>query len=99
MNAVSAVMYEDVRKADAMLARLSDFLRVILTTSDAKEITLDEELQIERMYVDVMKARLENSLRLRIEADADARLARVPPLLLQPIIENAIRHGLGAAHG
>jgi LytS/YehU family sensor histidine kinase len=99
LNAVSAVMYEDVRKADAMLARLSDFLRVILTTSDAKEITLDEELQIERMYVDVMKARLENSLQLRIEADADARLARVPPLLLQPIVENAIRHGLGTAHG
>ncbi len=55
LNAVSAVMYEDVRKADAMLARLSEFLRVILTTSDVQEITLDEELQIERMYVDVMK--------------------------------------------
>ena len=94
LNAVSAVMYEDVRKADAMLARLSEFLRVILSTSDAREITLDEELQIERMYVDVMKARLENSLRLDIEADPDARLARIPPLLLQPVLENCIRHGM-----
>ncbi len=94
LNAVSSVMYEDVRKADAMLARLSDFLRVILTTSEAQEITLDEELQIERMYVDVMKARLESSLQLRIDADPDTRLAHVPPLLLQPVLENSIRHGL-----
>jgi sensor histidine kinase YesM len=97
LNAISSVMYEDVRKADAMLARLSEFLRVILTTSDAREITLDEELQIERMYVDVMKARLENSLQLHIEADPDARLAHVPPLVLQPILENCIRHGMGDA--
>ena len=97
LNAVSAVMYEDVRKADAMLARLSEFLRVVLTTSDAREITLDEELQIERMYVEVMKARLENALQLRIEADPDARLARVPPLVLQPVLENCIRHGMADA--
>lgn len=94
LNAISSVMYEDVRKADAMLARLSDFLRVVLSTSDAKEITLDEELQIERMYLDIMKARLEHALQLRIDADPDARLARVPPLILQPIIENSIRHGM-----
>jgi two-component system, LytTR family, sensor kinase len=99
LNAVSAVMYEDVRKADAMLARLSEFLRVILSTSDAREITLDEELQIERMYLDIMKARLENQLRLTISVDPDARLARVPPLILQPIIENSIRHGMGNARG
>lgn len=97
LNAISSVMYEDVRKADAMLARLSDFLRAVLTTSEAQEITLDEELQIERMYVDVMKARLENSVNLEIHADPDARLARVPPLILQPIVENAIRHGFDKA--
>ncbi len=97
LNAVSSVMYEDVRKADAMLARLSEFLRVILTTSDVQEITLDEELEIERMYVDIMKARLENTLQLNVSVDADARLARVPALMLQPIIENAIRHGMGSA--
>ena len=96
LNAVSAVMYEDVRKADAMLAKLSGFLRVILTTSESPEITLDEELQIERMYVDIMKARLENKLRLTITVEPDARLARVPALILQPVLENAIRHGMGS---
>lgn len=97
LNAISSVMYEDVRKADAMLARLSEFLRIILTTSDSPEITLDEELQIERLYVDIMKARLESGLRLEIDVDPDARLARVPPLILQPIIENSIRHGMADA--
>jgi two-component system, LytTR family, sensor kinase len=99
LNAVSAVMYEDVRKADAMLARLSEFLRVILTTSDVQEITLDEELQIERMYLDIMKARLENTLRLNIAAEPDVRLAKVPALILQPIIENCIRHGMRSERG
>lgn len=97
LNAVSSVMYDDVRKADAMLARLSEFLRIILTTAESQEITLDEELQIERLYVEIMKARLENNLQLAITADPDARLARVPPLILQPIIENAIHHGMADA--
>jgi two-component system, LytTR family, sensor kinase len=97
LNAVSSVMYEDVGKADAMLARLSEFLRVVLTTSEAQEITLDEELEIERMYLDVMKARLENALELRIVADPDTRMARVPPLILQPVLENCVRHGMPGA--
>jgi two-component sensor histidine kinase len=96
LNAVSAVMYEDVCKADAMLARLSEFLRIILTMSESPEITLDEELQIERMYVDIMKARLEHNLQLNFTVDPDARLARVPALILQPVLENAIRHGMGS---
>jgi two-component system, LytTR family, sensor kinase len=94
LNAVSAVMYEDVRKADAMLAKLADFLRVILTSTDVREITLDEELQIERMYVDIMKTRLEHALELSISVDPDVRLTHVPVLILQPIVENSIRHGM-----
>jgi two-component system, LytTR family, sensor kinase len=96
LNAVSAVMYEDVRKADAMLAKLSDFLRIILNSTDVRVITLDEELQIERTYVEIMKARLEHALELWVNVDPDVRLARVPVLILQPILENSIRHGVGA---
>jgi LytS/YehU family sensor histidine kinase len=96
LNAVSAVMYEDVQKADAMLAKLSEFLRVILNSTDVRDIVLDEELQIERMYVDIMKARLEHALQLSVNVDPDARLARVPALILQPILENCIRHGLSS---
>lgn len=96
LNAISAVMYEDVRRADAMLVRLSDFLRVILTSSDSPEILLDEELQIERMYFNVMQARLESKLRLSVDIETAAQNALVPSLLLQPLIENSIQHGMGA---
>jgi LytS/YehU family sensor histidine kinase len=97
LNAVSSVMYEDVRKADAMLAKLSGFLRIVLNSADVREITLDEELQVERMYADIMKARLEHALELSVTADPDVRLARVPALILQPLVENSIRHGMSGS--
>ncbi len=94
LNAISSVMYEDVAKADAMLARLSDFLRVILSSADAPEISIARELQIERMYLDIMNARLEHTLIMDLRIDPQAATAQIPALLLQPIIENAIRHGM-----
>lgn len=96
LNAISAVMYENPATADTMLARLSDFLRAVLASSDRPEVSLEEELEIEQMYLDVMRGRLESGLRLNVAADADARAARVPSLLLQPLLENAIRHGMRA---
>ncbi|HUZ50602.1 MAG TPA: histidine kinase [Candidatus Dormibacteraeota bacterium] len=97
LNAISSVMYEDVGKADAMLARLSDFLRVILSSAEAPEVSLERELEIEGLYLDIMKARLENTLRLNVRIETGAKNARIPALLLQPIIENAIRHGMSDA--
>ena len=96
LNAISSVMYEDVRKADTMLARLSDFLRVILNSTEVQEVSLDEELAVESMYIDIMKGRLESNLRLSLEIDPAVRNARVPSLLLQPILENSIRHGMAS---
>ena len=95
LNAISSVMYEDVRRADTMLARLSDFLRAVLA-NDAQQVPLGEELQVERMYVDVMRARLEQALSFDVRVDPAARDAVVPFLLLQPLLENAIRHGMAA---
>ena len=93
LNAISSVMYEDVRRADAMLARLSEFLRAVLA-NDAQQVPLDDELDVERMYVDVMRARLERGLRFDVRVDPSARDAVVPFLVLQPLLENAIRHGM-----
>lgn len=93
LNAISAVMYEDVGKADAMIAKLSAFLRTILTLSNAREISLHDELGIEHTYVDIMTTRLESALALETRIDDDAAAAAVPPMLLQPLIENAIQHG------
>jgi len=94
LNAVSAVMYEDVRKADAMLAKLSDFLRTVLAASGVANVPLDEELAVERQYVEIMKARLERRLDLRVTVAGGAAGAFVPFMLLQPLIENSIRHGM-----
>ncbi len=94
LNAISAVMYEDVRKADEMLVRLGDFLRRVLATSGADEVPLGEELEVERMYVEIMGARLERRLTMTVRVTDDARTSRVPFLLLQPLLENSIRHGM-----
>jgi LytS/YehU family sensor histidine kinase len=99
LNAISAVMYEDVRKADDMLAKLSDFLRIVLESGGVEQVTLEEEMRVEHMYVDIMRTRLERPLRLDVRIAPGARGARIPFMLLQPLIENSIQHGLPTGRG
>ncbi len=87
-------MYEDVAKADAMIAQLSDFLRLVLDSSGVQEVPLQRELTVERMYVAIMKTRLESRLNLSFDIDPALRDAAVPFMLLQPLLENSIKHGL-----
>lgn len=94
LNAISSVMYEDVAKADAMMAQLSDFLRLVLDFSGVHEVALERELAVERMYVDIMKTRLDSRLNLNFDVDPELRDAAVPFMLLQPLLENSIKHGL-----
>ncbi len=93
LNTISSVMYEDVRVADRMIARLSDLLRMSLEQGGSQEVTLEREMEFLRLYVETMKARFEERLNVQVDADADIRNALVPPLLLQPLVENSIRHG------
>ena len=97
LNAISSVMYEDVSKADRMLAQVSDYMRLVLASGGAQEISLEEELRMERMYVDIMKTRLDRNLVLDVRVADDARNVTVPFMLLQPLLENSIRHGMGSA--
>lgn len=99
LNAISAVMYEDVRKADEMIAKLSDFLRIVLESGGVEHVTLVEEVRVEHMYVDIMRTRLERPLRLDVRIAPSARDARIPFMLLQPLLENSIRHGLPGGRG
>ena len=92
LNTISSVMYEDVRAADKMMARLSDLLRLSLEQTGAQEVTLEREIEFLRLYVETMKARFEERLNVSIHADDDTRGALVPPLLLQPLVENSIKH-------
>ncbi len=93
LNTISAVMYEDVDAADRMIARLSDLLRSTLEQGDAQEVTLEREIEFLRLYVETMKARFEERLEVDVEASLETRAALVPPLVLQPLVENSIKHG------
>lgn len=80
--------------ARSMLVSLTDLLRASLANTRRESIALGEELDLLRAYLGIMAARMGPRLRYSIDADADLLAARLPPLLLQPLVENAIRHGL-----
>jgi len=99
LNTISAVMYEDVRAADEMITQLSELLRLTLRASRADEIPLSEELEITRLYMELMQRRFENKLRVTYSIDPALNNLLVPQLILQPLLENSLRHGMksGAA--
>lgn len=94
LNTVSSVMYEDPAAADAMLSKLSELLRRTMERELAvQEIPLEEELETLDLYLDIMRARFGERLDVSCEVGPEARRALVPALLLQPLVENALRHG------
>jgi two-component system sensor histidine kinase AlgZ len=78
-----------------MLARLGDLLRTTLDREMPAEVTLSEELEYLGRFVDIELVRFGDRLRVTWEIDADVRNALVPPLILQPLVENSLRHGVG----
>lgn len=99
LNGALALISTDPPAAEKMVSGLSDFLRMVLTTSSQQEAPLAQELDLVERFVEIQKVRFGERLRVRIEADDEARGALVPSLLLQPLVENAIRHGIGPRAG
>jgi two-component system LytT family sensor kinase len=99
LNAVSSVMFEDVSRADRMLALISDFLRATLRLPESPLIALSSEVEFVRRYLDVMQARLEAQLGFEIFCDPQVEAVRVPALILQPLVENAVEHGKDPGSG
>jgi LytS/YehU family sensor histidine kinase len=97
LNMISSVVYEDPRAADEMIGRLGDLLRATLRASPQQEVTLEEELRLLDLYLAVMRARFDERLVVSLDVDPATRAAFVPQLLLQPLVENAIRHGTDPA--
>ena len=93
LNAISSTMYDDVERADRMMASLSELLRASLRASTAQQITLAEELQVLERYLELMRARFGERLRVEVDAGGGIGGARVPAMLLQPVVENALQHG------
>ncbi len=94
LNSISSAVYEDPRRADAMIARLSDLLRRTIADSGEQTATLTREVETLELYLDVMRQRFEDKLRVDIQIAPDVRDALTPHLLLQPLLENCIRHGI-----
>ncbi len=92
---ISAMMRNDVAGAEKMLVRLSDLLRTALRLDLTQEISLQEELQLTQAYLDIERVRFQDRLTVRVDVEPDLKAALVPSLMLQPIAENAIRHGIG----
>jgi two-component system LytT family sensor kinase len=95
LNAISTLVV-DKRNAEAgkMIARLSDFLRMTLDRPDVEEVPLADEVEFVRRYLEIEQVRFGERLLVKIDVDEDAWTARVPALVLQPLVENAIRHAV-----
>lgn len=94
LNAIASLVHRNPRAADEMIGCLSDFLRLTLAAGSRSEITLREELEFARRYLDIERVRFGERLTVEESIASDTLEAEVPALVLQPLIENAVRHGI-----
>lgn len=94
LNSIAALATQDGPRARDMCVRLSDFLRSGLGLGDRESIPLAEELALARSYLDVERVRFGDRLRVEEAIDADCEDCGVPALVLQPLVENAVKHGI-----
>jgi two-component system LytT family sensor kinase len=100
LNAISTLILEqNTELANRMVTKLSSFLRYSLDNDPMQKITLDQELQALKLYLDIEKVRFEERLSLELKIGDKAREALIPSLLLQPLVENAIKYGIARAEG
>jgi sensor histidine kinase YesM len=95
LNSISTlVLLKQTDRANAMLSRLSSFLRYTLINEPTAQVTLEQEVETLKLYLEIEKMRFEERLRPRFDIDPGARKARLPSLLLQPLVENAIKYAV-----
>lgn len=100
LNSISALVLERRNaEAERMLLNLSAFVRTLFTQDPGSMIRLREEFDFQRLYLQIEQARFEDRLSAELDMAEDAGDVLVPTLILQPLVENAIRHGVGAAEG
>src|SRR5213595_1443070 len=101
LHSISSLVLEDPPKANSMIARLGDFLRLTLDHADHELVTLKEEAEFLRAYLDIEQVRFGDRLKVAFEMEPMTLSAQVPHLILQPVVENAIQHAVAprAARG
>jgi len=101
LHSISSLVLEDPPKANTMIARLGDFLRLTVDNSEQQLVTLKEETEFLRCYLDIEQVRFGDRLTVAFELEPQTLSAQVPHLILQPVVENAIQHAIAprAAQG
>ncbi|HEY0875941.1 MAG TPA: histidine kinase [Vicinamibacterales bacterium] len=99
LHAISTLVHTNPESADRMISRLSDLLRLTFDRSDAPRVPLQEELEFLQKYLEIEQTRFQDRLTVHYEIDPATLDAEVPRLILQPIVENAIKHGVSKRSG
>jgi hypothetical protein len=99
LNSIAELVHRDPDAADSMIVGLSALLRNSLESASSQQVALEEELRLLGYYLDIEKIRLGDRLRVEWAVAPEARASLVPPLLLQPLVENAVRHGISRRLG
>jgi two-component sensor histidine kinase len=101
LNAIAGLVREERNDAAvSMIAGLSHFLRRVMEDSDRQQVPLDEELEFTRLYLDIQKVRFAERLQFHVDIAPELLAAAVPSLILQPMVENAVKHGIAQrVHG
>lgn len=94
LHSISALLNRDTDAARKMITRLGDFLRLTLENSGTQEVTLQQEIEFLTCYLEIERVRFQDRLTTHVDVDPEALDSKVPNLILQPIVENAIRHGI-----
>src|SRR4030095_2969921 len=94
LHSISSLVLEDPPKANSMIARLGDFLRLTVENSEQQLVTLKEETEFVRCYLDIEQVRFGDRLTVAFDLEPQTLSAQVPHLILQPVVENAIQHAI-----
>jgi LytS/YehU family sensor histidine kinase len=99
LHAISTLVHRDPESADRMISRLSDLLRITFDRSGEPKVSLNEEIDFLQKYLDIEQMRFQDRLTVNVSIDPDALDGEVPRMILQPIVENAIKHGIAGRQG
>src|SRR5438552_562441 len=94
LHSISSLVLEDPPRANTMIARLGDFLRLTLDHSDEQMVTLKEEIEFLRCYLEIEQVRFGDRLTIDFRIETTTLSSRLPHLILQPVVENAIQHAI-----
>ena len=99
LHAISTLVHRDPESADRMISRLSDLLRITFDRSGEARVSLKDEIDFLQKYLDIEQTRFQDRLRVSVHIEPDALDGEVPRMILQPLVENAIKHGIAGRHG